>query len=248
MAGKKEYHFIKITIFVLILITLLSLCVILPVLKFAYPKTSSADVVQISYPTLPAPEIASGERGLFGIDRNINESTIDQYLERPDVVYRDVRLLEDPANYAAIGGDSNLTGFIRGFEVVPYPYLAATPDLPAEVGEGYSGPTLFTLDEETGKYHANYAESLTILETLFPKDKAIFLMCGGGGYANMTKHLLISLGWDAEKLYNVGGYWNYHGDNAVDVQNNSYGNTTYDFWKIPYHAINFDTLHAFATE
>ncbi len=247
MAGKKTHHFTKITIFVLVLITLLSLCIILPVLKFAYSETSSMTEIQVTYSTLPAPVIASGERGLFGIDRNINESTIDQYLDRPDVVYRDVRLLEDPANYAAIGGDSSLTGFIRGFEVVPYPYLATTSDLPAEVGEGYAGPTLFTLDE-TGKYRANYAESLTILETLFPKDKAIFLMCGGGGYANMTKHLLLSLGWDAEKLYNIGGYWNYHGDNAIVVQNNSYGDTTYDFWKIPYHAINFDTLHALKTE
>ena len=247
MAGKKEHHFTKITIFVLVLITLLSLCIILPVLKFDPSKTADAPAFQISYSALPAPEIASGERGLFGIDRHINESTIDNYLDRPNVVYRDVRLLEDPANYAAIGGDSNLTGFIRGFEVVPYPYLASTSDLPDTVGEGYNGPTLFTLDE-TGNYRANYAESLTILETLFPKDKAIFLMCGGGGYAEMTKQFLLSLGWDGEKIYNVGGYWNYHGDNAITVQNNSYGDTTYDFWKIPYHAINFDTLHALKTE
>ena len=29
-------------------------------------------------------------------------------------------------------------------------------------------------------------------------------MCGGGGYAGMTKKLLVSLGWDENKIYNVG--------------------------------------------
>ena len=41
----------------------------------------------------------------MGIDKNINEATIDEYLNRPDSVYRDMRMLEDPGNYEAIGGD-----------------------------------------------------------------------------------------------------------------------------------------------
>ena len=49
-----------------------------------------------------------------------------------------------------------------------------------------------------------------ILEDLFPKDKKIFLMCGGGGYAGMMKNLLISLGWNQDNIYNVGGYWYIH--------------------------------------
>ena len=49
-------------------------------------------------PALPEPELSAGERGELGIDKNINESTIDQYLGRPDAVYRDVRMLEDPGN------------------------------------------------------------------------------------------------------------------------------------------------------
>ena len=28
-------------------------------------------------------------------------------------------------------------------------------------------------------------------------------MCGGGGYAGMTKTMLVSLGWDENKIYNV---------------------------------------------
>ena len=73
--------------------------------------------------TLPKPEITGGERGQLGIDKNINEQTIDNYLNRSDSVYRDMRMLIDPGNYSAIGGDSYLSGMIKGFEVVPYPLL-----------------------------------------------------------------------------------------------------------------------------
>ena len=37
---------------------------------------------------LPNPEVTGGERGQFGIDKNINEGTIDKYLNRSDSVYR----------------------------------------------------------------------------------------------------------------------------------------------------------------
>ena len=92
-------------------------------------------------------------------------------------------MLKDPGNYEAIGGDSYLSGFVKGFEVVPYPYLVNVSGLPKEVGDTYKGNTLFT--EKDGKYTANYKESMDILEYLFPKDKNIFLMCGGGGYAGI---------------------------------------------------------------
>lgn len=190
---------------------------------------------------LPKPEVTSGLRGEFGIDKNINEKTIDDYLGRDDSVYRDMRMLKDPGDYEAIGGDSYLSGFVKGFEVVPYPYLVNVSGLPEEVGDTYTGKTLFT--EKDGEYTANYEESMDILEYLFPKDKNIFLMCGGGGYAGMTKNLLVTLGWDADKIYNVGGYWYYDGDNNVEVKNTKYGDTTYDFWKVPYHDIDFDSLH-----
>ena len=51
---------------------------------------------------LPLPETESGMRGELGIDRNINEEPIDQYLNRSDTVYRDMRLLKDEADYEAI--------------------------------------------------------------------------------------------------------------------------------------------------
>ena len=42
-------------------------------------------------------------------------------------------------------------------------------------------------------------------------------MCGAGGYAGQAKTLLVHLGWNADKLYNIGGFWNYTGDRAVQL-------------------------------
>lgn len=189
---------------------------------------------------LPKPELSEGLRGTFGIDKNINETTIDNYLNRSDSVYRDMRMLKDPGNYEAIGGDSYLSGFIKGFEVVPYPYIVNVTGLPEEVGKTYEGKTLFTLKD--GKYIANYNESLSILEYLFPKDKNIFLMCGAGGYAGSTKEMLVALGWDENKIYNIGGYWYYNGNNNVEVKRTTNNKTYYDFYKINYHNIDFTNL------
>ena len=69
-------------------------------------------------------------------------------------------------------------------------------------------------------------------------------MCGGGGYAGMTKNMLISLGWDENKIYNVGAYWSYQGQNNVSVKRkNQDDSISYDFWKVPYHEIDIKTLH-----
>jgi len=190
---------------------------------------------------LPKPELSEGLRGELGIDKNINEDTIDKYLGRTDSVYYDMRMLVDTAHYENIGGDSYLSGFIKGFEILPYPFLAEVTGLPSEVGESYSGKTLYSLKD--GAYVANYKESKEILEYFFPHDKYIFLMCGGGGYAGMTKNLLVSLGWDQDKIYDIGGYWYYKGKNNVTVKNEKYGDVTYDFWKLNYHNIDFDSLH-----
>ena len=188
-------------------------------------------------PELPKPELSEGQRGQLGIDKNINESTIDKYLYRDDSVYYDVRMLEDPANYEEIGGDRYLSGLVDGFEVVSYPYLVNVEGLPEAVGSTYSGKTLFT--QKDGKYTANYKESQKILEDLFPKDKNIFLMCGGGGYSGMTKNMLTSLGWNGDKIYVVGGYWYYEGEHDVKIKQDD---GSYAFWKIAYHDIDFNKL------
>lgn len=201
--------------------------------RYAFPEVLAS---------LPVPELSEGERGELGIDKNINEATIDKYLNRSDSVYRDLRMLKDPGDYEAIGGDSYLSGFVRGFEVVSFPYIVNVAGLPEAVGDTYTGDTLFT--NKDGKYVANYDESVDILEGLFPKDKVIFLMCGGGGYSGMMKNMLVALGWDENKIYDVGGYWFYEGENNVEVKRTlADGDVVYDFYKVPYHEINFEELN-----
>lgn len=201
--------------------------------RFAFPNNGLAG--------LPEPELSEGQRGELGIDKNVNEATIDSYLGRSDAVYRDLRMLKDPGNYEAIGGDSYLSGYVDGFEVVSYPYIVNVTGLPEEVGDTYTGKTLFT--EKNGTFVANYEESMQILEDLFPKDKVIFLMCGGGGYSGMMKNMLVALGWDASKIYDVGGYWFYEGENNVEVKRElDDGSEVYDFYKVPVHEIDFDEL------
>lgn len=195
---------------------------------------------------LPLPEVIDGFWATFEVDKNINvfgeQPTLDNYLEREHIIYRDMRMLVDPANYEAIGGDRFLSGFVKGFEVVPLPYIIPIFGLPAEVGATYEGTTLFDYDGDA-TYSANYHESETILEQLFPKDKTIFIMCGGGGYAMMAKRMLIDMGWDENKIYNVGCYWQYHGANDVKVKITEGEKTYYAFHKVNYHVIDFDYLN-----
>ena len=67
-------------------------------------------------------------------------------------------------------------------------------------------------------------------------------MCGAGGYANFTKQMLVALGWDKEKIYNVGGYWNYDGENKISTVIKDGDKVKYDFSKVSYHDIDFDKL------
>ena len=207
---------------------------------------SEGDTSNIDYfvydPYLPKPQVTTGARGELGIDNNINESNIDFYLGRSDSVYRDMRMLEDPANYENIQGNSTLNGYINGFEVVPLPYIIPVKGLPKEVGNSYTGTTLFHL--ENGVYVPNYEESMSIIEKLFPKNKYIFLMCGGGGYAGMMKNFLVSMGWHEDRIYNVGGFWYYNGYNRIDTPMDfyKYNAFNYNFDSVPYHNIEFDKL------
>ena len=196
---------------------------------------------------LPAPQ--TDENSQFGVDKNINMETIDQYLFREDVAYRDVRMLFDPADYAAIGGEADLTRTIEGFKIVPYPYIATLAQLPVE--GAYNGTCLFTVEWSSKgsvlSAEPNYRESMMILEELFPKDKAIFLMCGGGGYAQMTKELLIFLGWEESKLYNIGANWTYDGDHALElIVYPEYAGepNIYATWRADYAWIPFEKLRS----
>jgi hypothetical protein len=196
----------------------------------------------------PLPASSPDPDSQFGIDLNINMDSIEDYLDRPDVAYRDVRMLFDPAHYEDIGGDSELSFTLTGFKVVPYPYLATLSELPVE--GAYTGPALYSLtwaeDGSIATATPNYAESRLVLDDLFPTDKAVFLMCGAGGYAASTRSLLAHLGWDADRLYNIGAAWTYAGprqEQLVIPGASPEAPATYATWRADYAFIDFERLH-----
>lgn len=183
---------------------------------------------------------------MFQVDQNINMASIDNFLGRDDVEYTDMRMIHDPADYAAIGGDSDLSVTVEGFKVVPFPCIGTLQELP--VSGAYTGPKLFDIvwneDGTIASATPNYEESQQIIEDLFPKDKANFIMCGGAGYAHMMCELLKYLGWDASKVYNVGGGWDYtgyHPQELVRIDEN--GKTHYYTWRANMPSIDFELLN-----
>lgn len=194
----------------------------------------------------------------FGVDKNINVETIDDYLNLENVAYRDMRLLVDSQGYDDLTPTSSgmLTATIEGFRVSSLPYIANLWGgmLPPPVLEDYKDKDLgytplFNVEwKDNGEIESiteNYEESKYVLEEIFPKDKLIFLMCGGGGYAWMTKQILIKLGYEATKVYNLGGFWAYTGDHAVELVSyydgevqGAYEEQFYSFYNANYMAID----------
>ncbi len=197
-----------------------------------------------SLPALPPAEPDPSDQ--FGVDLNINMTTIDAWLGRPDVSYRDMRLIFDPARWEDVDEDPYASRVLPGFKMVPFPYLATMAPIP--VTDYYEGDTLFTCEwSDEGELvgvKSNYRESMTILRELFPRDEALFLCCGGAGYASFTKKLLLYLGWDETLVYNVGGMWYYEGSEAIDLieYGSSADKDVYATWRADYALIDFTLL------
>ncbi|MCQ2553293.1 MAG: hypothetical protein MJ150_03215, partial [Clostridia bacterium] len=59
------------------------------------------------------------------------------------------------------------------------------------------------------------------------------------------KQLLIALGWDEAKLYNVGANWTYEGDNALELviyPEKATDSLIYATWRADYVNIEFEKL------
>lgn len=194
----------------------------------------------------PLPPAEPDPTSQFGVDLNINMATIDDYVGRPDVLYRDMRMIFDPADWESLGEDPYASVVLEGAKVVPYPFLGTVGPIP--VDNAYDGDSLFTVtwndDSTIEAVSSNYRESMQVLRELFPKDTPIFLMCGGAGYADFTKKLLTYLGWDPSLLYNVGGMWYYEGEHGVEVID--YGakddDNLYALWRADYAIIDFTLM------
>ena len=192
------------------------------------------------------PPAQPGSEEDFFVDANVNMETLDLYLGIPGVEYRDLRLLDDPADFAAIGGDSKLSFGIAGFKVVPYPWVGSLAPLP--VSGAYAGDCLFEVTWGDGLQvvdaRPRYTQSMQILQELFPQDRPIVLCCGGGGYAAMTRQVLIHLGWSSELLYCAGGQWDYLGDNLVQlISYKDPEKPEYYFWRADLVDLDFGLLY-----
>ena len=192
----------------------------------------------------------------FGVDKNVNINTIDEYLNLDNVAYRDMRLLVDSQGYDGLSPTSSgmLTATIEGFRISPLPYIAnlwegmlPPPVLQNPIDNNYTPLFNITWDSDGSieSISENYEESMYVLEEIFPKDKLIFLMCGGGGYAWMTKQILVKLGYDSTKVYNIGGFWAYTGNHKVELvsyydknNNGAYEGEFYSFYNGNYMSID----------
>ena len=126
----------------------------------------------------------------------INPKNIDDYLFRDDCIYIDTR---DPEQFYEEGS-------IAGFVNIPfYGYIC---DFKKGTG------SLFTFtkisDEillgDPGSFIANYEESEEVIKSMFPKDKNILVIATAGVESCYILNLLVQLGYDEEKLYNVGSF------------------------------------------
>jgi len=131
----------------------------------------------------------------------ITPLNLDNYLFREDCIYIDLR---DPNQFYAEGA-------VAGFINIPfYGYIA---------NFNFDENALYTMTkrvngEETillgavGSFSANYVESDMLIKDLFPQNKNIIVISTAGVEASYFISLLIQLGYDGSKLYNVGSFSN----------------------------------------
>ena len=141
-------------------------------------------------------------------DSVILPSNLDQYLFLEDVYYVDTR---EPNQFLE-------EGHIAGFINIPFYEVIASLN---------SEATLFKMkkvfDEnnkliiglgENGSYEPIYEESISILKSLFPQKKKIFIISTAGVESTYLANLLIQYGYDANLIYNVGNFSNTVGNIA----------------------------------
>lgn len=140
----------------------------------------------------------------------INALNLDDYLFRKDTVYIDTREINQWLE----------EGHVAGFINVPFYQALANIRTESDV--------LFSFDRirdslgnvtvslgEPGSFTANYQESLSILNSIFPKNKNIVVISTAGVEASYLIALLIQVGYDGSKLYNAGPFSNSVGGNIA---------------------------------
>ena len=128
---------------------------------------------------------------------SINHENLINYLGRDDVVYIDLR----EANKSELDAGYDINDYfgmhLKGFKNIEFvSYI-----------QGNKNQLFYVAQDKS--LAPRYTTSLEILEELFSKDKAIFLMCESGNKARSVMKLLAQYGWDMNKVYNVGASGDY---------------------------------------
>lgn len=142
---------------------------------------------------LPAPLIDKNiDAPYASTNSSINVDNLDEYLNREDVLYIDIRDYKDYAKK-----------HFKNFEILPYfGYIFnAEANTNAEMIQLYGG----TPEEPVEVYE----QSDVLLNVMFPQDKALFIMCEKGGRVTQLMQILDARGYDMSKVYNVGGVGQY---------------------------------------
>jgi len=124
------------------------------------------------------------------LPEDLNMSNIDQYLDRPNTQYIDLRNFDDK-----MAG-----GWIDGFHIIPFFGYLEYENILVRSGSTWT----FTEDD---------IKSSRALQNLFDENKDIVLICAAGARAGYVREALLSLGY--ENVWNAGGLRDYNGDNMV---------------------------------
>ncbi len=133
----------------------------------------------------------TGSEELPELPETVDMTNIDEYMNREDVQYVDLRNFEDKMK----------SGYISGFEFIPFFHYLELEDILVRTDGDFTFDAADIVDE-------------TALKALFDEDKTIFLMCQSGGRAGFVKAALEEAGYT--DVYNVGGFKDYTGDNKVE--------------------------------
>mgnify|MGYP006295185985 CR=1 FL=1 len=138
-----------------------------------------------------APELPAPVESLSAADSPITMENLDQYMDRNDVQYVDVRELDEKLG----------SGYVHDFELLPFFAFLEGRMVTRSDEEGQAWVL------EAGEINENFA-----YDNYFERDKAIFIFCAGGTRAGYVKGILDQQGFTA---YNLGGFKDYDGEHKV---------------------------------
>lgn len=149
------------------------------------------DNEQVIVETLPSKEDASNQMS----KSPITPKNIDDYLFRDDCIYIDTRSPKQFYEEGSIAGFINIPfyGYICDFENNSRSLYTFKKDGDILLGD-------------PGSFFANYEESDEIIKSYFPKDKNILVIATAGVESCYLLNLLEQLGYESDKLYNVGSF------------------------------------------